>query len=167
MTSFDGDQSDGMLHVVVDDVDDALCKGLQGRPLTRPGHAADSRLNALHGEGHSPSEKESCRKSSEQDIRVGYAQLLAAVSVADRTGFRSRTGWSHFERAAGIELRDRPTTCAHCVDIDDRDAYRKSIDLRFVRNADAAFAKRDVGGCSTHIERNDVGITAPRRHVHD
>ena len=111
-----------------------------------------------------PPRKNSRQQPAEDDVRVGDRQPFA-FAIADRTGIGAGAFRTHFQRASGIEFRDRAAAGADGVDVHHRNADRHAVDLAFVRHLDFVFAQRNVGRRATHVERDDVGVAADLRNM--
>jgi len=87
IAAFDRDQPDGLLHVVIDHVDNSLSNRVQRLPLTGPWHTTRTGGYPLNRKGHCPAEEKSRGQASEKNIGVGYCETLAALAVAHRARF--------------------------------------------------------------------------------
>lgn len=96
-------------------------------------------------------------KAAEDEVGVGDGGLLAAA-VAGWTGIGAGGLWTDLQRAGGVHPREGASPGAGCVDVEHGDADGKAFDLAFAggwRFA-AGVKKCNVGGCSTHIEGEDL-----------
>src|SRR5262249_37925817 len=83
-----------------------------------------------------------------------------AFAVTNGSGIRTSAFRTDAEGAAGIEIGNRPTTRSDSMNVHHRNADRHSIHLTFVSHRDAAFAKSNVRGRTTHIEGDEIFISA-------
>src|SRR5207244_10344366 len=103
VTAFNRDESDGLFHIVVHDIDDALREFLASIPFRRPFEYTERRLDAIDRERHRAAEEKTRKQTAEDHICVRHSEPIA-LAVADRTWIGACTFRTDFEGAAGIEF---------------------------------------------------------------
>ncbi len=86
------------------------------------------RLDGADGEvavDHEVAAKEAVGvEAAQHHLRVGHRRLGAATAVARRPGIGARRARPDAERAAGVDIGDRPAAGADRVDVEHRHQHR-------------------------------------------
>src|SRR5947209_3351432 len=90
VSAFNGDQSNGLLHIVVHNINDSLGKLLAVLPFRSPFERANRRIDAIDRERHRSAEKKLRKQAAENHIGIGDGETIA-FAVADGTGIGART----------------------------------------------------------------------------
>jgi hypothetical protein len=95
--------------------------------------------------------------------------LIASSGVTGWSGVRTGALWTYVDKAQGIDMRDAAAACADLDQIDGGHHDRASaagleaihaIDFQHVGDGrSAAFDQACFGGGSTHVEREDIGMS--------
>ncbi len=104
---------------------------------------------------HSAADELVRRDAPQHDVRVGN-RGPAAFAIAGRSGIGARAFRTHAQQAAFIHARDGAAARADRVDIEHRNANRKSADGGLQRFARLAVAEAYIGGSAAHVEAQNA-----------
>ena len=152
----DGDQPESAEHVLVDDVDHASGRFVQGESHGG-GERRQHRLGGIEIERHLAA-GERRRQVAENGVGVGHGGLDAATAVAGRSRFGAGALGPHPQCLRIVrDLRDRPPARADAPNVDCRRADGKETDLGFPGNLRRPVDDdADVGGGTAHVEGQEV-----------
>ena len=128
--------------------------------------AFDGRIGTRSVYRERAAEQELRIQAPEHDVGIGDGRALAAMAVA--RGPRPRAGAvrADVQQAAGIEPGNAAAARADGMHVECRGLERAAIDHAAVAELRlAVLHEANIGTGAAHVERDDVGMAATRRHV--
>ena len=125
-----------------------------GTPMRMlPGDVVGDAAHAIDVERHAAAEKILDVEPAEQDVGVRDGELRARA-VAHRTRHGAGAPRPHAQRAAAVDVRNRPAAGPDRVDVDHRQTHGKIADFRVGRRPDGAVDEADIGRRAAHVVRD-------------
>ena len=152
-----GDRLDRLLHLHVDDADDAFGRSRHAHAKRARDLVLDRRARRGDVEPHPAAQEIVLAQVAEHEVAVGDGRHLAAAAVAGRPRHRAGAFRADLEHAEAVDAGDGAAAGADGVDVHHRHREVAALDLAAAGDRGlAVLDQRHVAGGAAHVEGDEV-----------